>query len=123
MQISSELIKIFEYLGEKLGLTIDWTSQNVLPYIKQLCEKFIMWEINTSYAWIWIAGVAIVIGLIVTILLQVFSDLDCGHWVVFCIVTVISLAIIGCQVFDIIECRYFPEKAIYDYIQSYMTTH
>ena len=48
MQISDEIIKVLEYLCTKIGLTIDWTSSNVLPYVEQLCGKFVKWEIGTN---------------------------------------------------------------------------
>ena len=120
MQFSSEIIKVLEYLGEKIGVTIDWTSANVLPYLEQLCKKFITWEINTSIAWIVIAGVVFVLTLIFAILVNCWSDWDGIEWFIFGITTLISIAIIVCQVFDIIECQTFPEKAIYEYIQLYL---
>jgi hypothetical protein len=55
--------------------------------------------------------------LIFTILIHCFADLEGFEWVIFAVVAMIAIAIIGCQVFDIIECKTFPEKAIYDYIQ------
>ena len=120
MQISDEVIKILEYLGQKIGVTIDWTSNNVLPYVEQLCKKFIVWETSTSYAWIAIAGGIFVIALIFAILVSWLSDLDGFEWVIFAVVAVVTIAIIGCQVFDILECQTFPEKAIYDYIQFHI---
>lgn len=119
MQISNEVIKILEYLGQKIGVTIDWTSNNVLPYIEQLCKKFIVWETSTSYAWIAIAGGIFVIALIFAMLVNWLYDWDGIEWATFAIVAVVTIVIIGCQVFDIIECQTFPEKAIYDYIQLY----
>ena len=47
MQISNEIIQVLEYLAEKIGITIDWTNNNVLPYVEQLCKKFIEWEYTT----------------------------------------------------------------------------
>lgn len=52
MTISSEIIKVLDYLGEKFGIAIDWTSKNVLPYLQALVDKFIKWEISTSIVWI-----------------------------------------------------------------------
>lgn len=121
MQISDEVIKILEYLGQKIGVTIDWTSNNVLPYVQQLCEKFIAWEISTSYAWIAIAGGVFIIALISAILISWFHC--CGfEWGAFAVVAIVTVIIIGCQVFDIIECQTFPEKAIYEYIQFYLNS-
>ena len=52
MNFSDEVIKILNYLGEKFGIAIDWTNDNALPYLQELCDKFIKWEICTSTAWI-----------------------------------------------------------------------
>ena len=50
--MSEEVIKILDALAEKFGLAIDWTSANVLPYLQQLCDKCVMYEIVTSVIWI-----------------------------------------------------------------------
>ena len=120
MQISDEVIKILEYLGQKIGVTIDWTSNNVLPYVEQLCKKFILWETNTSFAWIAIAGGVIIFSLIFAILINRLSDWDGFEWFIFGIIAFAMVVVIACQVFDIIECQTFPEKAIYDYIQYHI---
>ena len=60
MTVSSEIIEVLDYLGEKLGIAIDWTSNNVLPYLQTLVDKFIQWEISTSIVWIAIAAFIIV---------------------------------------------------------------
>ena len=46
MTVSSEIIEVLDYLGEKFGIAIDWTSNNVLPYLQTLADKFIKWEIT-----------------------------------------------------------------------------
>lgn len=50
--MSEEVIKILDALAEKFGLAIDWTSANVLPYLQQLCGKYVTYEIATSVVWI-----------------------------------------------------------------------
>ena len=64
MTVSSEIIEVLDYLGEKFGIAIDWTSNNVLPYLQTLADKFIKWEISTSIVWIVIAAF-IMVGMIV----------------------------------------------------------
>ena len=109
MQISKEIIEVLDYLGSKVGLTIDWTSENVLPYIQQLCDKFISWEIATSIVWIVIAVLSVIV---VAILTKVsYGD---GFCVIF--ISIVAVIIIGCQTFDIVECKTFPEKTIFEYI-------
>ena len=116
MQISDEIIKVLEYMCDKVGVTIDWTSNNVLPYVQQLGEKFIRWEIGTSISWIVIS----IISVVVTFLIVKFTDMDGLESLIFATVIILATIIIGCQIFDIIECYTFPEKAIYDYIQEYL---
>ena len=60
MKASDQIIEVFDYLGEKLGISIDWTSENILPYIQTLCGKYINWEIATSIVWL-IVGIVFII--------------------------------------------------------------
>ena len=66
MQISEQVIEALNYLCEKIGITIDWTSANILPYLSVICEKYIHYEIAISVVWllIGIIGIIIFIGLI-----------------------------------------------------------
>lgn len=123
MRISDEVIKILEYLGEKIGVTIDWTSNNVFPYIEQLCEKYVLWEVSTSFAWIVIMVCVSILTLIFTTIIKKVSDWGGFNWFIFVVVLAISIFVIGYQVFDIIECKTFPEKAIYDYIGNNFNTN
>lgn len=116
--MSEEVIKILDYLGEKIGVTIDWTSNNVIPYVEKLCEKFIKWEISTSIAWLVIGVLAVILGIVLGIYAGGFED-EMGF--VFCFfLLVIGVVVIGFQVFDIIECNVFPEKVIYEYISTHL---
>ena len=117
MKISDQIIEVLNYLCKKIGVTIDWTADNVLPYVETLCEKFIKWEISTSWMWIGIAGALLLLGLILSIILHKVLDDGC-IWILYVVLTIISFIIIGCQIYDIITCYTFPEKVIYDYIQE-----
>lgn len=116
MTVSGEIIKILEYLCDKIGLTIDWTSNNVLPYLEQLCGKFIKWEISTSIMWI----VIMFISTIAAFAFSKIAKLDGFEKGVFWFIALISIIVVGVQAFDIIQCCTFPEKAIYDYINFYL---
>lgn len=43
--MSDQVIKILEYMGEKIGVAIDWTQENVLPYAEDLIERFVTYNI------------------------------------------------------------------------------
>lgn len=42
---SNQVIEILNEICNKLGIAVDWTSENVLPQIKIVCEKFIRYRI------------------------------------------------------------------------------
>ena len=43
--MSEEVIKIFDYIGEKLGIAIDYTQDNIYPYLEDLWHRYITYEI------------------------------------------------------------------------------
>ena len=50
--MSEEVIKILDDLCKRFGIAIDWSSENIVPYLEQLCKKYINYEIVTSVIWI-----------------------------------------------------------------------
>ena len=120
MTVSSEIIEVLDYLGEKFGIAIDWTSNNVLPYLQTLADKFIKWEISTSIVWIIIA-VFVMVGMIVLINLKGIREINEETygmlWIPIIVLIIVSFIVICIQIFDIIECNVFPEKALYDFIK------
>lgn len=122
MNASEQIIEVLEYLSKKIGVTIDWTADNVLPYIIALCEKFINWEIVTSWMWIGIMGALILIALTVAIIVSATGGWEGVEWIIFTVIGVIAFFVIGVQIYDIISCYYFPEKVIYEYIKTMIET-
>ena len=43
--MSEEIIKVFDYIGDKLGIAIDYTQENIQPYLEDLWHRFITYEI------------------------------------------------------------------------------
>jgi hypothetical protein len=137
MSISKEIIEVIDALAEKFGIAIDWTSQNVLPYIKELCGKWCIYEAYTSIAWIAIFCIVLVIFTISTPILHSKVknnkhgyDLDFGvtwaaiiSWACLIISMIVCLIGIPTQVMDIIECKVFPEKFIIEQITKMIETH
>lgn len=126
--MSDEIIKGLDALAEKFGLIVDWTSENVIPYIEQLCGKYINYEFATSVVWL-IFG--IIIGIIGFVIykyvskekeLGIADDGDCFiriliYFGIICIF-VTSVVIVMNQVFDIVTCFTFPEKIIIDELKN-----
>ena len=128
--MSEEVIKILDALAEKFGLAIDWTSANVLPYLQQLCGKYVTYEIATSVMWMLIGICLLFVGKYSIKKTKqywkkyeedTYSDYDditimFGFLAVCAIVG--GIVVILCQTFDIVTCITFPEKIIIEELQS-----
>lgn len=43
--MSEEIIKVLDYITEKLGVDIDWTAENAMPYIEEIIGKYATYNI------------------------------------------------------------------------------
>lgn len=135
MTVSEQIIQVIDALCEKFGIAINWTSENVIPYIETLCGKLITYEISTSIVWIVIMVLTSVASIIATKkLAPIFkrgierqSTYEIG-WSVFSIFAVIALVIVNLsaigriidEAMDIIKCATFPEMYIFEYVSTLM---
>lgn len=120
MTISSQIIEVLNDLCMKFGMAIDWSQENVMPYLQELAGKYISWEVATSWAWIVLGVIAILIG-IALLIFECKTNVDDFLCFIACVFFALGAFIVVCQVFDILECKYFPEKAIFEYIKSFMS--
>ena len=120
MTFSKEIIEILEYIGQKFGIVIDWSNENVMPYIKQLCERYISWGIATSFALIiaMILIMAILIVLLSFLIKHEQKDAVFFISILILISVIICIPVIGKQIYDIITCKTFPELKIIEFIKS-----
>lgn len=114
MTVSSQIIEVLDHLATKFGVAIDWTAENVIPYLEQLAGKYINWEIAISVMWIVVGVLFITFGVVMIIV--DYKQLDDGMLAVMGVVLIIIALIIICtQVVDILTCKYLPEKMIFEY--------
>lgn len=134
IRVSQQIIEVLEFLGEKFGIAVDWSSDTLIPIAKELCAKYISWEITTSIVWGIIGIILMAIGTFLLIK-AIKNYKQCNHdsyynddivWsfaIVGCVLlTIIGLIIIFTQVFDIVRCYRFPELQIYNYINYIINT-
>lgn len=118
--MSDEIIKLLDDLGRRFGIAIDWSSENMLPYLKDLMSRYIDYEVMTSIVWIVLGAIMLVGGSILTI---VFIKNNNDAAPIFIFVAVGGAFVIGMQVFDIITCYTIPEKVIIEYINSLLSSN
>lgn len=137
--VSNQIIEVLNALCEKFGIAIDWTSQNVMPYVQELVKKAVNYELWTSVGWflIWAIFIFSFFKLIHWYIknrynknnkiIEFITDNEYYFWMsssLFLIFggiwTIISIIGVITQVMDIITCLTFPEKIVFNMIQSMM---
>ena len=63
--MSQEIINVLNYLGEQLGIAIDWSSENIWPQVMDILGRYRLMEIVYSCLWIIIQSAFIVYALVV----------------------------------------------------------
>ena len=122
--MSDEIIKILDDLGQRFGVAIDWSSQNVMPYLQDLVRRFTTYEIATSIMWLTIGMIFLLAGIIFSIKIVKSENRDIHSLILFPVVlAVIGIVMIMCQISDIITVNTIPEKTIIEYINSLMSSN
>lgn len=60
MTFSEQFKDIFNMLCEKIGIAIDWTQDNIVPYVMELCKRFVILNVVEEAIWL-VSGIAAVV--------------------------------------------------------------
>lgn len=126
MTISSEITNILNDLGSRFGVVIDWSSQNVVPYVQDLVSRIAKLEMCNSIIAI-VCGVACLVGLILIVRFAVKHWEDYVDEVIGTFVVIIFIAfligiftLIPIGVDGLTKAIYLPELTAIEYIQRLM---
>lgn len=122
--ISNEIIKVLDALCDKFGIAVDWSSENILPYIKTLMDKCVAYEVSTSLFWMLLAFIGACVGAYLYIhgnAVYKGSEHADGEGSILMggglfIAAIIVLVV---QSLDLIQCSTFPESIIIDKMIRY----
>ena len=139
MEISNQVIEVLDAVCDKFGIAIDWTSNNVIPYVEQLGNKIVAYDIYMSIMWL---VVGCVIPLTVAIFIKKFLNkkkleakeepnnyyftdgtLDDGVedcYFIVGILLAIAIVIGIANIQSIIQDITFPENTIIEFITPYI---
>ena len=143
LTISENIIAVLDDVSKKLGIAIDWTSESVMPYLKDTADRIVQFELTTSIIWtILTAGLILVMALIGRHIYKMFKGknensifVDVVGWnnsstqlnpgailmiTVMAVFTTICIGIILAQINDIVQCCVLPERVVIDYISYYL---
>lgn len=123
--MSNEIIKVLDELGKRFGIAIDWTSENVIPYLKYLGERYANWILVINLIGLTLSLAVIIVWSIVLHKNKNFGvyrynsisgpkEDNFGRLFVSAIIYVVGGVILLVTLFNAAECLVFPEKVIFD---------
>lgn len=130
--MSSEFTKALDAVCDKFGIAVDWGSKNVVPYVQELSTRVVHFKM-ASATFFMLLGVLMLIATILWIKWIKYCDRryeedKWSNWdfaaqlsIGACIIwTVIAVCIALTGAYDIVTYSVFPEKALMDFINTYM---
>lgn len=140
--MSDEIIKILDDLGERLGVVIDWTSENVIPMLEVLYEKFITYSLVMSIV-TEILGVLLIIlaSKMLKYFIKCYKNCNdtltdnllvercCGNQPtglgICCIFAIAIMGSLGgalflCELPNLIKLLTIPELYVFEYLKAYL---
>lgn len=128
--MNDQAVSVLDALCEKFGFAIDWTQQNVVPYLETLMKRLISYELATSFFWIVFWGAITIISFLITKKFYgASSELDhdpdeppfalmAAGIILTATLVIVFVPVFLSQAIDIITCYTFPEKIIINQLSS-----
>ena len=144
MTFSEQFKDIFNMLCEKIGVAIDWTQDNIVPYVMELCKRFVIFNIVEEALWL-VSGIAavVVIGFLFKAVFKDYKksadtrdDTFWWYWYSDCIspkvgtifvfvtggaMLLFGLIIIPCSILELLKWAIVPEVQIIKEITSFVS--
>lgn len=130
--MSEEIIKVLDELGKRFGVVIDWSNQNIIPYLQELLKRFICYRNITACVWIIVSIAMTISGFVMIKFLNKWRksenyDSDyygddellafLGYIFSICMIALGIGLIIG-NILGIVENICMPEMVVYEYIKN-----
>jgi hypothetical protein len=149
--MSQQIIEVLDYLFEKFGIAIDWTAENVMPYVQELAGKIVTYNVVTEALWIGLPFITI-IGCCIyacilyrsykvcnftkskTMLFDVItnyngdfkrSEMSCFGGtlaMIFGFLALLAVITIGVHIGDLLKWIFIPELQLVEYISNLVNT-
>lgn len=134
---NSEVTMVLNALAQKFGVTVNWNSETLIPYMQQLCDKCVKYELTKNIIFLMFGIILILTSSVVIKLLMkdIANDPDeeilpAEVWCLLAVLALIFLVVGGVLVvfglINVVTCLTFPEKVtikelqyIYSEIQNF----
>lgn len=83
--MSQEIINVLNYLGEQLGIAIDWTSENVWPQVMDILGRYRLFELVSTGFWlimevVMVFGVFLILKRMAKDYMKIKADQEDNFW-------------------------------------------
>ena len=136
--MDNKVIEVLDYMGEKLGIAIDWTAENVMPQVTEFMERYQVYAIIEHG--IYIIMFMILIAIIGVFLKRMFKGVatkdHANIWydiswstdgfipimiaIVCVVVAAFTVAEIVDHIFDIAKWALIPEMQFFETFSNYL---
>jgi hypothetical protein len=131
-------------LCEKIGVAIDWTQENIVPYVMELCKRFVI--LNIVEETIWLVSGIIALVIVGVLSKKLFKDYrkcastreDTFWWERFCgdvspkngtifvfvfggVALIFGLIAIPCSISELLRWAIVPEVQLIKEITSFIS--
>lgn len=130
--MSEEIIKVLDELGKRFGIVIDWSNQNIMPYLQELLKRFICYQNITACVWIIISIAMTICGVIMLKFLNKWRKSD-GYnsdsydddellaelgYIFSILIIALGIGLIIGNTLGIVKNICMPEIVVYEYIKN-----
>lgn len=144
MEVSNQIIKVLDEVCKRFGLAIDWSKENVLPYVQELADKIVMYDMAKTIVVLVLSVLGLIsVGVFLRFLLKeyishrrkeiesqqyLFFDSYFGDLTglglicvfVFSIVGLLSILILFTGIEQLIQNLTFPELTVIEFIKPFL---
>ena len=128
--MSEEIIKVLDELGKRFGIIIDWSNQNIIPYLQELLKRFICYRNITACVWIIISISMTISGFVMIRFINKWiksedfnsyydnEELAIVGYAFSIIIIILGIGLILGNMFGIVKNVCMPEMVVYEYIKN-----
>lgn len=125
--MSESIVMVVDKLCEKFGVVVDWTSENVVPYVLDLMDRVVKYEIVTSVIPIvFLLVITIVIGVLYAHYNKLYKtfgthdEVSIAFFLAFIVCVVIFVFALILHTCAIAKCIFVPEKVFIEMLNNYL---
>ena len=135
--MADEIIKVLDDLSQRFGIAVDWSSQNMMPYLQTLGNKLVNYKIALATLGVICGAICIVLALYLWKDANKYSkdkhpddyyrndyDTQYGYRMVGCLCALgIGILLVFINAHTIILGVTFPEKLIFDEVKNMLKNY